>query len=424
MSFPRRAAMRLGILGWDDTVRAVAEAALAAGNRIVLATLAEGVDPRGLPGHPVACEGDRLLDAAETDAVLVAAAGWDDQRGGLVRQLVQIGRPLLMAYPPNLSMLWAFEIEMIRTDSGGVIVPFLPDRLHPFIARMRSEFEACLAGTSPLGNADAITIERPLVDHSREAVLAAFARDSDLLRVLAGEPARLAAIGGRSDATALAGLTVECGGPGRIPTRWQAIRPSAGGHAARLSLLAERGTVVVEIPPVAGQRSEPWTAEWTLTASGTVERLSFAPAAVMLDVLKRSMAGSTVGGAATWPEAARLVELAETIPRSLARARAIDLHQEEFSEIGTFKGTMASLGCGLVLAALVVLVLATLVAGIAREAGWVFGERLAAGWPFLVLVTLGGFLLLQLLPLLISPPRRTAPRSHSDAENRSDSPRS
>ncbi|MFM8890977.1 MAG: hypothetical protein ACKOTB_04995 [Planctomycetia bacterium] len=104
--------------------------------------------------------------------------------------------------------------------------------------------------------------------------------------------------------------------------------------------------------------------------------------------------------AAAWQDAARAVELAETVPRSLAKGRAVDLHQEEFSELGTFRGTMASLGCGLVLAALVVVVLATLVGGIAREAGWAWGERLAGGWPYLVLSVLGLFLALQFVPLL------------------------
>jgi len=120
----------------------------------------------------------------------------------------------------------------------------------------------------------------------------------------------------------------------------------------------------------------------------------------MLDRLAGAMPPSVIPPAA-WPDAARAVELAETVPRSLARGRAIDLHQEEFSEIGTFRGTMASLGCGLVLAALLLLLLATLVGGVARAAGWPLGERLAAAWPQIVLVSLCIFLALQFLPLLV-----------------------
>jgi hypothetical protein len=93
------------------------------------------------------------------------------------------------------------------------------------------------------------------------------------------------------------------------------------------------------------------------------------------------------------------------VPRSLAKGRAIDLHREEFSELGTFRGTMASLGCALVLGGLLVLVAATLVGGIANEFGWEFGKRVAGAWPILVLVTLAAFLALQVLPFLVGPDR-------------------
>ena len=120
----------------------------------------------------------------------------------------------------------------------------------------------------------------------------------------------------------------------------------------------------------------------------------------MLEELHRVRQATPIPPAA-WSDAARAIELAETVPRSLARGRAIDLHQEEFSELGTFRGTMASLGCGLVLAALLVLVLATLVGGIAREAGWAWGEQIAGIWPWVVLSVMSLFLALQVLPLLI-----------------------
>jgi transcriptional regulator of acetoin/glycerol metabolism len=59
---------------------------------------------------------------------------------------VQAGRTLLVSHPATLSMLWAYELDMIRGDAGGRLIPFLPDRLHPFVARLRAEVEAGLAG--------------------------------------------------------------------------------------------------------------------------------------------------------------------------------------------------------------------------------------------------------------------------------------
>jgi uncharacterized membrane protein YdbT with pleckstrin-like domain len=138
----------------------------------------------------------------------------------------------------------------------------------------------------------------------------------------------------------------------------------------------------------------------------------------ILDVLERALGhppaaepdDNTVSPAA-WADAARGIELAETVPRSLARGRAIDLHREEFSELGTFRGTMASLGCGLILAALLLVIAAAILGGVAKAIGWEFGERVAAAWPFVAIVVLAGFLLLQLLPTLVAGGRRHEEKS-------------
>jgi hypothetical protein len=117
--------------------------------------------------------------------------------------------------------------------------------------------------------------------------------------------------------------------------------------------------------------------------------------------------------AATWSDAARAIELAETVPRSLAKGRSIDLHREEFTEIGTFKGTMASLGCGLIMAALVVVIVATLVAGMAREFGWAAAGGIVDAWPTIVLAILGLFLLLQVIPLLMGNSPKDGPTTET-----------
>ena len=178
-------------------------------------------------------------------------------------------------------------------------------------------------------------------------------------------------------------------GPALVPVRWQVARGDDAGLG--ITLHHAGGTIHVEAP----DDGRPW--RWNGAAE---DPPPFDRGAAMLGVLHGE---PTTGGvaAAAWPDAARAIELAETVPRSLAKGRAIDLHQEEFSELGTFRGTMASLGCGLVLAALLVLLVATLLGGIAREAGWELGERIAGAWPQVVLAVLGLFLALQVLPLLV-----------------------
>ena len=262
-------------------------------------------------------------------------------------------------------------------------------------------------------------------DRSQAAVLDRLAVDADLVRVLGGDPARLSTLGGSDPTTAWSTLAVGFTGPARVPVRWQVTRdqPFVG---LRIVLTGSLATCTVERPDDPGR---PWRMLMAAeTVAEEVPPRAFDAGEAMLELLhadgeeraERDEDESPDGapGAASWADAARAIELAETVPRSLAKGRSIDLHREEFSELGTFKGTMASLGCAIVLGALFLLLLATLLGGIAREAGWGLGERIAGAWPAIVLAVLGGFLVLQVVPLLIgagpadaqAPPRERARR--------------
>lgn len=378
--------MLLGMLGFDRGIADVAVAAVRRGDRVVVACGVEEAVAQACGVRPSA-SWQPLLDAAVCDAVLVGADGWDANRAAAVRMLVQAGRPLVLGQPLELSMLWAYELDMIRRDTGSRLVPCLPDRLHPFVARLRAAIIDSLAGVGGMGTVESLHLERRMPDRSQARVLAAFSRDADLVRAIVGDPARLSTLGGSGD-SAWATLAVGLTGPSQLPVRWQVAPGVTPGLTIRLQ--GPTAAIVVEVPDEAGT---PWT--WTEGDRHDADR--FDRGAAMLGVLD----ATNHPDAATWNDAARAIELAETVPRSLAKGRAVDLHREEFSEIGTFKGTMASLGCGLIMLALVVVVAATLVAGIAREFGWKGAGSVADAWPMLVLVVLGAFLALQLLPLLV-----------------------
>lgn len=395
--------MKLGLLGIDHQIAVIVAAARRRGDDITLVCDVAADSPHAalLDGLPRADSWEALVDPRSTDAVLVGGDGWNELRAEGVRKLVQAGRTLVLSQPLELSMLWAYELDMIRKDSGARLIPVLPDRLQPFLTRLKEAIEAGLAGAGALGPLETIECQRRLRDRSRESVLGQLARDADLLRVLVGDPRRLSTLAGGETDAAWGTLAVGLTGAANLPVRWRVARGESPGLS--ISLVGGSGSLTADIP-------DDDRAEWTLTSEpgGRVERAAFDRAATILGLLDNaSFAGTTITPAA-WDDAARAIELAESVPRSLARGRAIDLHQEEFSEIGTFKGTMASLGCAIVLGGLFVLLLATLVGGIANEAGWEFGERIASVWPVAVLVVLGAFLLLQLLPLLIGsePPGR------------------
>ena len=413
--------MKLGLLGSDPQTLAVAAAAVAAGDAIgpavgIAADLPENCGE--IDRHPVE-QWQLLLEAERCDAVLVAIEGWNDERAEQVRTLVQAGRPLLLNHPACLSMLWAYELDMILADSAASIVPFLPARRHPLIIQLRQFIEQSIAGGGPFGSLETLQFERRQADRSRDAVLASLARDADLIRVLVGEPARLMALGSGGDA-AWATLAIGFSGPDQLPARWQVAKGAV--EELTIELICATGRLRIDVP---GDLNGCWQLSQLPDAAGQplpldhpTDSENFDPAAVMLETLRRQLIGTADSGvdetiaAASWADAARTIELAETVPRSLTKGRAIDLHQEEFSELGTFRGTMASLGCGIIMAGLLLLFLATLVGGVAQAAGWEFGERLASMWPYVILVTLLLFLSLQLLPLLLptqaSPPSDTA----------------
>lgn len=416
--------MNLGLLGIDPSTATVAAAAHRAGVRIAVAseTPTGQIPDRGpapvLPGDPPRrVRWEDLLDPATCDAVLVAASGWTDDRAEAVRKLVQAGRTLVVSQPLGLSMLYAYELDMIRQDSGAVLVPILPDRLHPFVPRLRDWIELRL----PSAGVETISFEHRLVERTKEDVLGAFCRDADLIRVLVGAPTRLSTLGAAEGDVAWATLAVGLTSPARPPVRWQVVRSDTPGLT--ITVVATDGTIRVEVP---AEAADPAAAgAWRWTGPEGTETAPFDRGAAILAVIETRLAGRTDAGdppAATWDDAARGVELAETVPRSMAKGRAIDLHQEEFTEIGTFKGTMASLGCGIVLLALAVIVGATLLGGIAKQIGWEFGERLAGLWPVIVLMTMGLFLLLQLLPALVAPSPRPPSPPQTDAGNKPGKP--
>jgi myo-inositol 2-dehydrogenase/D-chiro-inositol 1-dehydrogenase len=76
----------------------------------------------------------------------------------------------------------------------------------------------------------------------------------------------------------------------------------------------------------------------------------------------------------------------------LRKGRTIELYFEEYTEESTFKGTMASIGCGLLLLGMFVMG----AVAIAEQIGVPY-TRL---WPYVLAGVLGVFLILQLLMLV------------------------
>jgi len=394
--------LRFGLLGCDAAIARVADAAARRGDDLVAA---HEVGPPWSQGRaiPRIDSWEPLLDARTADVVLVGSDGWNDRRAEAVRTLVQAGRTLVLSQPLELSMLWAYELDMIRRDTGAVLVPCLPERLHPLIARLRKAIEAAAAGVGGLGAVESIHMERRLPDRGKASVMSWFSRDADVLRALVGDPERLSTLAAAAADTAWPSLAIGLTSASGLPARWQVVPGDAPELSIRLQ--AARGSVVVVAPD---DESTPWT--WNDEPTATFDR-----GRATLDALDRATGRAAAPRdddaipPAAWGDAARAIELADTVPRSLARGRAIDLHREEYTDLGTFRGTMASLGCGLIMVALAVVIVATLAAGVAHEFGWSALGGVVDAWPTIILAALGLFLALQAIPLLIGGGEGPAP---------------
>jgi hypothetical protein len=406
--------MRLALLGADaETLDLVRWAVLVGGHELVAA-----YDVGQHAGDILAIAPQAVLDddweslvlGTRADGVIVARAGAgtaeatgiadEERRADQLRKLAQAAVPLLVVHPACEAIV-GFEIEMIRRESGGVIVPFVPAARNEAIRELVDL--ASWGANSPIGPVEQIVLERSLADRSRPSVLTAFARDAAILRQLIGTIRSITASGpapatGRDplgpkpkEPPPLANLSVHVGGDEVRAARWSVV-PSHGGQHASLTLIGPSGTAVLRIQA---------EGEWQLQVAGSEEKtLAFAPEPGFEEALWRlshSLEPEFRDDEA-WLNACRDQEAAEAIDRSLARGRTIELLNEEHTEEESFKGVMAVGGCLLLVGALGVVFVATIVEGLRLPlrdwAVWRF-------WPVYLLVPIAVFLLLQLLQLVV-----------------------
>lgn len=332
--------------------------------------------------RPIA-DWESLLDDTQIDAVIVARGNDQDLRTEQLRKLTQIEKPVLASHPVVDSMLAYYELDMIRRETDAPLVPDLARRKHPAVAALADIVRQGEA--SPIGKVDHLAIERSVGLPTRENVGLQFARDVDLARAVAGDMTRLGAMAGLPAAPNFASLGVQMSGPQGIDARWSVVPlQSAGG--AKLTLTGTRGRATVEL-----QEGGPaWTLE--CVTGNRAEKKEFDGwdvAASALEDLTTVIEGGKLP--ADWVDACRAIELTETIDRSLKKSRTVELYYEDYTEDATFKGTMASVGCGLLVLTMLVLGMA----GIAEQMKIPY----VGVWRYVLLGLFVAFLLVQLIML-------------------------
>jgi predicted dehydrogenase len=348
-----------------------------------------------LPGVEVRSDWEELLSGKTADAVIVGPAEDDERRGEQAVRLAQAGVPMLVVHPLVLTSMTLFQLDMIRAETGAVLMPWAAYHGHPAFEQLA----VWLAGGSD-GSArpiEQIIFERSMIARDRRSVMRQFTRDVDLVRGLAGDVTRLhamTAVGGHDDDAAYANLSVSLGLRSGGLVRWSVGAPE-GQAAAVLIVVTTGGRAVLGMI-----RPDEWWLE-TTTPEGT-DRQTFSAWHGEQKALTRFRAA--IGGQATrpdWLDSARAVDLAETVRESLRRGRTIDLFNETYSEDASFKGAMGIAGCGLLLFGLFSVLVVAALQMLARQMEWRRAAEVLGKWPYLLLVVFGVFLVLQLLRFII-----------------------
>lgn len=354
---------------------------------------------RGLDWRFVAeADWESLLTAADVDAVVLGATV-ESSLLERVRQLLAAEVPTVLIHPAA-GVLAAYECEMARLDTNGLLLAVAPSWFHPAWRELTAgESDLRIELAARLGTLEQILWDRWLPDRRRSTVQRVLAEDIELLRVQLGVIVAVNTVGVARDDDTYTSFSVHLTGQSGVTATWN-LAPNPDSARTRVQWIGKSATVCLEAPPVLN-------AGWRLTGLG--EEREFPPGAEsrgLVDYLHGALERRAVRP--LWNDVCLDLEIAEAVDKSWRRKRAVDLNTGERSEEKTFKGFMAAGGCLILLIVLLAFLVGAVWDGIRspfrempvatagqppRDAPprWPLWARL---WP---VYPLAGFLALQLL---------------------------
>lgn len=339
----------------------------------------------------VADDPDEGLSIPNLDAAIIG--GPIDVRGEALRRLAAEGMAIIQLHPPGPNADAYYQVSMSRRETGAVIVPDMPFRLHPGVVRLREEIVS-----GDLGDFRSL---RVVVHASPNEDLArvAFARVADVVRALLGEIQTATASGDPPGTEPEHELIVQLRDE---QGRRAEVRVSTeSAEAARLVLVGSHGSMALEYDPTF-ERPARLIRRWAASDEEWTEEFdAWDPRAAIFDALEAAREAAEQRHPSPSPnlfDGARAMELADAAVQSLRRGRTIDLHHEQIDERTNFRAVMTSLGCLMFLG-----VLAALSASLAGRA---LGFDWAIYLAYLIPPVLIAFVALQLLQLGIRPEER------------------
>ncbi len=306
-----------------------------------------GFSEAGLDVIPRATDLEDLLARPDVDIAIVG--GPIESRGESLRRCAAEGLGVICLHPAGADSEPYYQVALSRAETGAIIIPDLPLRLHPGVAALR---EAMTTGS--LGSFRGLRLEAVSAEQGIDLPRVVFPRLVDVIRSLLGEITALQATGDppgdhpdlelivqlRAAESLRAELRIRSG---RDEGNTLALSGASGSLTLEFDATLDGPAVLVRqsgSEPPFRQTLEPWDPHQAIFGS--------------------LLAATGRGGAVNPPgpslhDATRAMELAEATARSLRKGRTVDLHYEHISEEASFKSVMTSTGCMLFIGSLLVL---------------------------------------------------------------------
>jgi predicted dehydrogenase len=323
---------------------------------------------------------EELLIDPRIEAVIVAGRPRD--RAQQLRRALQSEHHVLCVHPADNTPDAAYEAAMIQHDTQRVLLPLLPEALHPGVAGLAelAQPDGSL-GTLQLVECERLSPHPILLDAETDGARPALP-GWDVLRAIGGEIAEVSGMAAGEhlspeEPVVMAGR-FERGGLFEvrlIPRQQQTCgRLAAVGARARAELTFPAGWAGPatlrwrDEPGIEQEESWPTWNPWLpilqvfeAAVSGAAAAPSFQETAA-----RPADAGGSASSAGksqttsllTWQAAIRAQELDDALRRSVAKRRASTLEYPEATEETGFKGTMTLVGCGLLWVVLLLAILA------------------------------------------------------------------
>jgi predicted dehydrogenase len=389
-----RAAMKILILGDGDEELGWARWLLEHSEHRLDAAFPGFSDP-DLAFLPAPTDTEDALARPGLDGVIVG--GPIELRGEYLRRAAAEGLAIICLHPSGEDSEAYYQVSLSRAETGAIIVPDLPLRLHPGVAALRA---ALVSGE--LGAFRSIRLEAPSPDLDADLARFAFARLVDVVRAMLGEIEAVTATGDppgeHPDLELVVQLRAAEGRRAELRIRAGDVEP------AELTLQGASGSLTLEFDSLLQQPAH-LVRRSAAHPDDRRELPPWDPYEAIVSVLEAS---SPQQSDAALPrpnllDATRAMELAEATSRSLRRGRTVDLYYETISEEANFKSVMTSTGCMILLAALFILPLA------------LAGPSLGLGWtlfiPYVILPVLVIFVVAQVLRLAVRTQKQPEPKS-------------